>query len=78
MVLKYTKERNLKSLFLILLDLMILIKIYVIYGLCKYKYNIGLIKFKNHTVSCWEKCVSFKGIYVLRNGLTLIIICLIR
>ena len=36
----------------------------------------GPIKLKNHRVSCWEKCVSFKDIQVLRNGLTLIILCL--
>ena len=33
----------------------------------------GPIKLKIHTFSCWEKRVSFKDIYVLRSGLTLII-----
>ena len=36
----------------------------------------GPVKLKNQTVSCWEKCKSFKDIEVLRNGLTLIILCL--
>ena len=31
------------------------------------------IKLKNHTVNVWEKCVSFKDIWVLRSGLTFII-----
>ena len=44
--------------------------------LCKYKHKHGPSKLKNHAVSCWKKCVSFKDIYVLRNGLTLIMICL--
>ena len=38
--------------------------------------SAGPIKIKNHTVSCWEECVSFKDMEVLRNGLTLIILCL--
>ena len=28
-----------------------------------------LIKMRNHTVSCWKKCVSFKDIKGLRSGL---------
>ena len=28
------------------------------------------IKLRKHTVSCWEKCMSFKDIKGLRSGLT--------